>query len=682
VPNLNELLNNPTVIATGSIALRILGVLLLLLVMWIIASIVKGAIVRGGRGARIDERTGTSLTNTLGSAGYWFVWLLALPIVLRLLGLDGLLGPVQSLLNQILGFLPQLIAGLIILAIGVFVARLLRRIVTNLLFTAADQPATKRLGLSSTLREGGLANLAGIAVFALIMLPVLAMVVQSFGLTGILTPIQNLINQILGYAPQLLGGIIILAIGLIVARVVRQVLTSLLTAAGSERLALRLGMTNSFGESGLAGFIGTIVFVLIMLPVLTSALQSFGLTGVMAPVQNVLNQLLGYLPQLLGALLILIIGIFVARFVRQIVGNVLRSAGSEKLAEKMGMSQALGDGGLAGLAGTIVFVMILLPIVASALQSLGLTGVLTPVQNLIDQVLGFIPKIIATILILAIGYFLARLVRQIVGNVLTALGSEKLAASLGLGNMLGINGLAGFVSGAVFVFMMIAVITAALQPLNIESVTRPISTLFNTLLALLPRIIAGIALLVVAWVVARAVRQVVQNLASKQLNNLSEGIKLQRPQMLKPQSLPEVLGTLVVIGIMLLAAIQAAEIVGFGSLSRIITSMGSVAAQVLSGLLVFAIGLFLANFVANMVDNSAIPNARALSTISRIAIILLSVAMALRQMGVANDIVNLAFGGMIAGLGIAIAIAFGWGGRNAAGRLVDSLVNNLEEKSE
>lgn len=682
MPNINELINNPTVFAAGSLALKILGVLLLLLVVWVIASIVKGAIGRTARGARLDERTGTPLTGTLGSAGYWFVWLMALPIVLRLLGLDGLLGPVQSLVNQILGYLPQLVAGVVIFAIGLFIARLLRRVVTNALNSAAEQPAAVNLGLSSTIREGGLANLAGTAVFVLVLLPIVAMALQSFGLTGILAPIQNVINQLLGYAPQLLGGVLILIVGFIIARVVRQILTGVLQAAGSERLAERLGIASSFGEAGLAGLVASIVFVLILLPVITSALQSFGLTGVLFPVQNVLNQLLGYVPQLLAATVILVVGIFVARLVRQILTNILHAAGSETLATKMGMSNAFGANGLAGLVGSVVFVMILLPVVMAALQSLGLNSVTTPIQSMIEQVLGFLPKLIGAIAILAIGFFVARLVRQILTNILYAAGSEKLASSLGLGDSLGASGLAGLVSGGVFVLIMLPVIAAALQPLGLESVTQPVSGLLQTTLRLLLRFAAAIILLVVAWVIGRTIKRIVENIAQKQLANMSNGIKMQRPNMLKPQSLPEVLGALVLIGIMVLATIQASEVIGFASLSNIISNMGAIAAQVLSGLIVLAIGLFLANFVANIIDNTALANSRGLASLARIAIILFSGAMALRQMGVANDIVNLAFGAMIGGLGIAVAVAFGWGGRNAAGRLVDNFVTSLEDKVE
>lgn len=70
------------------------------------------------------------------------------------------------------------------------------------------------------------------------------------------------------------------------------------------------------------------------------------------------------------------------------------------------------------------------------------------------------------------------------------------------------------------------------------------------------------------------------------------------------------------------------------------------------------------------------------ATLARVAILVLTTAMALRQLGVANDIVNMAFGIMLGALGVAAALAFGLGSREIAGREVERLVANLrgEEK--
>ena len=279
---------------------------------------------------------------------------------------------------------------------------MLRRVVTNALNSAAEQSAATNFGLSSTIREGGLANLAGTAVFVLVLLPIVAMVLQSFGLTGILTPIQNVINQLLGYAPQLLGSVLIFIVGFIIARVVCHILTGVLQVAGSERLAERLGIVSSFGEAGLAGFVTSIVFVLILLLVIISALQSFGPTGVLFPVQNVLTQLLVYVLQLLAVTVILVVGVFVARLVYQILINVLHVAGSEKLASSLSLGDSLGASSLASLVSGGMFVLIMVPVIAAALQPLGLESVTQPMSGLLQTILRLLPRSAATTILLVV----------------------------------------------------------------------------------------------------------------------------------------------------------------------------------------------------------------------------------------------------------------------------------------
>jgi hypothetical protein len=70
--------------------------------------------------------------------------------------------------------------------------------------------------------------------------------------------------------------------------------------------------------------------------------------------------------------------------------------------------------------------------------------------------------------------------------------------------------------------------------------------------------------------------------------------------------------------------------------------------------------------------------AKLLATAARIATIVLAGAMALRQMGLANDIVNLAFGLLIGAIAIAVAIAFGFGGREVAGRELAEWVASMK----
>ena len=127
--------------------------------------------------ARLDERIGgeaggtaedgSSLSESLAEVGYWLVFLLFLPAVLGALAIEGLLDPVQNMVDQVLGFLPKIVGAGIILAVGWFVATLVRRIVTNLLTAVGVNALGERAGFN-TGNGMSLAGLIGLVVYALI----------------------------------------------------------------------------------------------------------------------------------------------------------------------------------------------------------------------------------------------------------------------------------------------------------------------------------------------------------------------------------------------------------------------------------------------------------------------------------------------------------------------------------
>jgi hypothetical protein len=73
-------------------------------------------------------------------------------------------------------------------------------------------------------------------------------------------------------------------------------------------------------------------------------------------------------------------------------------------------------------------------------------------------------------------------------------------------------------------------------------------------------------------------------------------------------------------------------------------------------------------------------NAGLLATVTRVVILVLAGAMALRQMDIANEIVNLAFGLLVGAVAVAVALAFGLGGRDSAMRLIEEWRHNIKGK--
>ncbi len=135
-------------------------------------------------------------------------------------------------------------------------------------------------------------------------------------------------------------------------------------------------------------------------------------------------------------------------------------------------------------------------------------------------------------------------------------------------------------------------------------------------------------------------------------------------------------GTLVQVAVVWFALIQALELLGFDEVAVLMTDLLALAGRILLGLIIFLVGLYLARLAAEAIRSSGVNQPNLLATAAQGAILVLTGAMALRQMGVANEIINLAFGLLLGAIAVAVALAFGLGGREAAGRLLERYVDS------
>jgi hypothetical protein len=309
-----------------------------------------------------------------------------------------------------------------------------------------------------------------------------------------------------------------------------------------------------------------------------------------------------------------------------------------------------------------------------------LTGLLEPVNSLLNKIFGFLPNLFGAAVVFGVGYLVARIVRQVVTGLLTAAGSEKLAARLGLGSSLGKDGMAGLIGTFLFVLILLPVIAGALQPLGMESVTRPVTGMLETIINLLPKLFAAGVIIVIAAVLGRIVSNLISSvLGGLGFDNLMPRLGFGATPRIAGRTPSELIGAIVLAAIMLAAVTQASEVLGFGVLTSTIGQLGGIGAQVLAALLVLGIGLWLSNLAATAIKNSTLPNANVLSIVARVAILFFVVPMALRQAGLPTEIVSLGFGSILGALTVAAAIAFGIGGRNAAGRILDNVTKSLTE---
>jgi hypothetical protein len=128
---------------------------------------------------------------------------------------------------------------------------------------------------------------------------------------------------------------------------------------------------------------------------------------------------------------------------------------------------------------------------------------------------------------------------------------------------------------------------------------------------------------------------------------------------------------------MLLAVIEAANVIGFTAVTLIVGQFLAFALQVLLALVILWLGLFLANIAYKAVLAAAGDHANLLAQVARIAIIIFAAALALGQAGIADEIVNMAFGISLLAVALAVGLAFGLGSREIAGREVEGLLTKL-----
>ncbi len=305
------------------------------------------------------------------------------------------------------------------------------------------------------------------------------------------------------------------------------------------------------------------------------------------------------------------------------------------------------------------------------MEALNLRQMLVPVQEMFNKIFAFIPNLLGAGIIFAVGYFIAKLVRQIITNVLSAAGLDEFSQKMGLASGLGKQTLSGLLGLISFVLIIVPVAQAALSKLQLDTVTRPVEAMITKLMGVVPGIIGAAAVLIISYYLGKIIGQFVANL----LEGLGFNALLMRLGL--PQSSDEsgltpaqLVGYLVTAAILVLAIMQAAEVMGLAGLSGLVSEFSVFAGHIISGVIVFGVGLYIANLVVMMIKGSGAQNADLLATVARTAISVLAGAMALRQMGIAPEIINTAFTLLLGAGAVAIAIAFGISGREHAAKLI------------
>jgi len=323
----------------------------------------------------------------------------------------------------------------------------------------------------------------------------------------------------------------------------------------------------------------------------------------------------------------------------------------------------------------LTFYLVLLFAIPPFLEALKLTSVTKPLSDMWGRFTGILPNLLAAAIIVIIGFFIAKIVREIVVNLLVGFGIDRGAEKIGIDKTLGKLKASEMVGTIVYVLVLIPVLIAALDALNIPAVSLPGRDMLAVVLNKLPSIFAASIIIVLAIVIGKIIQTLlVQILIGLGFDRLLEGWGAKKVGQTSPS---HVAGIIAFIYIIFFAVMEAAEVLNFQMLSNLSSQFIAFAFKVILAVVILGAGILIGNWVKRLTEGAA-KERPFIANLAKAAIVVFALAIALRSLGIADEIVTLAFGSLLGSIAVAAAIAFGIGSKDIAGREVDAWVKKLK----
>jgi hypothetical protein len=383
-------------------------------------------------------------------------------------------------------------------------------------------------------------------------------------------------------------------------------------------------------------------------------------------------------PRVVFAILILVATHFVAKLVQW---------GVRKMIDRVPVLKRHPDVGGESVGvelGRLAYWLVWLVGLIAALQPLGLSGVLTPVTSMTNEVFAFLPRLLGAGLFFFAGLILARIVRHVVEAGLGALNIERLLGRAGIAvgdaplavDDSGVaqegaapvrSSIAKAVGITISAVIIIFAAIGSLQILQISAISDPATNMLNMIATAIPNVLGALVWLTIAFVIGRWGKTLLETV----LPSLGFDNAMRALGVMPANTVPSrVVGTIAMTAAIIVGIMEAARMVGGDSTAVLLFQITELGGKVIFGTIIIVVGIFLARILANLVGSST-GEAGYAQTIVKYAIIALFTAIGLTFMGLADQIVMMAFGLILGSAAVATALAFGLGGRDAAARILE-----------
>ncbi|WP_408070699.1 mechanosensitive ion channel [Butyrivibrio sp. JL13D10] len=385
---------------------------------------------------------------------------------------------------------------------------------------------------------------------------------------------------------------------------------------------------------------------------------------------NFMTGIFGGLGKVVVALLILLVAYIAASIAKSLIIKLLTHT-------KLGFIVSRADGPRPGVTITyiskLVYFLVFLLFIPQIFSALGIDSISGPILGLLNTVWGYVPNILAAIIVIFVGNIIATTVRALLAPLFAQLRLDELQAKAGL-EVKDNAKLSYTLAYIVYVLIMIPVFIVALNVLKIDAITAPAVNMLSVVIDYIPRIVVACLVVFVGYLIGRFTGQIVtQLLAStgvdKKLTDATEG-------KTEKFVLSRVTGTVVQVVINIIFIAQGFAVVDLKVLTDIGASIIGYMPKVLAAIIVLTLTYFAAILAEKALKKNGM---NGYAMISKVVIFVIGIIMVLNQLGIATTIVNSAFIIIIAALAVAFAISFGVGGRAFAAKQLEKFDKYIED---
>ncbi|MBQ2936367.1 MAG: mechanosensitive ion channel [Lachnospiraceae bacterium] len=385
--------------------------------------------------------------------------------------------------------------------------------------------------------------------------------------------------------------------------------------------------------------------------------------------------LLGMIPNVVFAILLLIVAFVAAKIVKSLVLKLLKAVKAESFLNKLGVKDTATNSSVEFVAKLAYFVTFLL-FLPGVLDKLGMQSVSSPITGMVNDFLAFIPKLVAAGIIIAVGMFIANIVKELLVPVLKAIKVDALQEKAGIEASEN-TAFSNIIANVIYGVILLVVITSALDQLGIAAISEPASAIVSSIFAMIPNVLGAIVIIAIGVIIAKLVAKLLENLlAGVGADTLIEKVT---GTPAKKFVLSKVISAVVKYVLVIVFLVQGINVLNLPVLTEIGGAVIGYMPAALSAVIIVTIGLFAGN-TAEAVIAKKFPEAKMCAVVAKVAIYVLTAFLCLSQLGVASAIVETTFILIIAAVCVAVAIAFGVGGRTFAANTLEKLEKKIDDK--